>query len=95
MRHVYKLQVVPAEVACSGEKMKIEDVPMFWDILVPAPNGSGINPDFVIMLAQYLSVSDEEVRAEAERLPEIEKEAIRRLSSVLDAAPPSRSHLSR
>ena len=87
MNYVYGLEVVPAEIAYSGEKMKVEDIPMFWDILDPPSDGADVAPDLIQMLGQYFSVSDEDVRSEMERLPQTTDEAIQKLSSALAEDP--------
>lgn len=83
IRHVYQLEVAPDEEPT--RKLKVSDIPMGWDIIVPPAGGLNVPPDLAQALHDELAMTNEDLMEAKSRLPEIEEAAFANLERQLTA----------
>jgi uncharacterized protein YwgA len=81
LRHVCGLEVSPDE--SPDVRMKVRDVPRFWDIIDPTETGLKIPPELEQLLKSELALTPRQLRDAKRRLPEIERRAFKNLAETL------------
>jgi uncharacterized protein YwgA len=83
MQHVYCLDIVPQGAAPT--RMTIKDIPLFVDLITPAPGGLKVPDKIQNLINEELSVTPEEIEAERVRLPQTREEtSLALLEAMLD-----------